>query len=606
MTFRNDIQGLRALAFLLVFIFHLNAAWIPGGFLGVDLFLVVSGFLITSILTAQLQRGKFSLFDFYRKRIIRIVPSYLVMLLFVLTVGAVVYMFVDIPALKYYIKNSLFFVSNRVFAEGESYFGAKLSENPVLHTWSLAVEMQFYLLFPLLVYCCRKYLVICFSLIIVTLTLYCSYRLYLQGDQNAMYFSLGARIPEFLIGGLAAVVFRKGLHLGRKVNVLVSSAALAVLFASAYFISSSSAFPGFLFLIPCTAAAALLVIEDSPVSKILSSKVLVKVGEYSYSLYLWHWPPMAFIRYKYESYELTFLQIFFITVFTVLMSWVSYRFVESVFRKKQRRFTVPLIGLVAAGLALLNYSLPTLTAGNSLPDYYVKPIVGRASHYEGKMETFGELEKNDGMLLIGDSNALMLKPFLNKIGQRAHFSFRTLTTNAFPALAGVSEEDSAPTQKEMYAWSQSLVAKTRAAVDEAEIIFLCAISYEEKPSVILAVDRLIKSLNPGQKLVLLSGFPVLDKNPLKINNAFVKNSAYQFKVKPRVENLRIMKDLARGKENVFIYDIAKSKIFSSAPYVNDTVSYYDNVHLNTFGSERLADDLEDDFLAFLNSIKNKK
>ncbi|MBS1549285.1 MAG: acyltransferase [Bacteroidetes bacterium] len=601
MLFRNDIQGLRAIAFLLVFIFHLNATWLPGGFLGVDLFFVISGYLITCILVQEEDQHRFSFLQFFQKRLFRIVPAYLFMLLFVVIAGAIVYLYVDIKSLKYYLKNSLFFISNTVFSNGESYFGAKLSENPLLHTWSLAIEMQFYLILPFLVHWFRKYLWQVFLMISIILIAYSSYNLYFLHAQTSMYFSLWARIPEFLIGGLFALWFKNGIDIGKKGNTILAIVSFLILLTCSFLISESSPFPGILAVIPCIASALLLVTKNHALSSFFSHKIMVKIGEYSYSLYLWHWPVMAFIRYKYETYDFSFGQIIFILFFTILMSYISYQFIESVFRKKSNRKSYSILATKTIVVGSLIYFLPHLTAQNKIDDFYTRPTMGLASHKEGIVERFGDVRKQDKILLIGNSNALMLKPFFDKIGKENGFSFRTLTSNAFPAIEGVSEKDANPKQKEMYAWSQSLIPKTKLEVEKAEIIFFCTTALDELPSVTQALKNFANHIRPDQKLVLMVGFPTLDKSPIRINNSFLKKSDYSFTVSPRWKDASIMQNIAKGKKNIFVYNVAKSSLFKSAPYAKDTIIYYDNGHLNTFGSLKLAESLEKDFMNFYNT-----
>src|SRR5690554_2131327 len=151
MQFRNDIQGLRALAFLFVFLFHLNPSWLPGGFIGVDIFFVISGYLITSILMHQKAKGTFSFLTFYEKRIKRIVPAHFIMLIFVLIAAYYVFLYNDITNLKDAALRTALFISNMLFAKGQSYFGVGLNDNPLLHTWSLSIEMQFYFILPIII-----------------------------------------------------------------------------------------------------------------------------------------------------------------------------------------------------------------------------------------------------------------------------------------------------------------------------------------------------------------------------------------------------------------------------------------------------------------------
>src|SRR5690606_23006763 len=208
MQFRNDIQGLRALAFLLVFIFHLNSSWLPGGFIGVDMFFVISGYLITSILMHQKAKGTFSFLTFYEKRIKRIVPAHFIMLIFVLISIYFVYLYYDIKTLRGSIVGSALFISNIVFARGQSYFGVGLNDNPLLHTWSLSIEMQFYFILPLIIiFIKNKYLPYVMGGLIILLTGYGTYEMVVNHATSSMYFSLLARMPEFFVGSLLSLIF---------------------------------------------------------------------------------------------------------------------------------------------------------------------------------------------------------------------------------------------------------------------------------------------------------------------------------------------------------------------------------------------------------------
>ena len=122
---------------------------------------------------------------------------------------------------------------------------------------------------------------------------------------------------------------------------------------------------------------------------------------------------------------------------------------------------------------------------------------------------------------------------------------------------------------------------------------------------ISAVNHLTSLIRKNQKLVLINGFPTLDSNPIRMNHSFVKTSNHEFQVMPKNRNAEIIHQIMKGKENVYYYDINKSKLFRKAPYINDTIMYYDNVHINTFGSEKLAKDLDGDFMKFLKMVRSK-
>jgi peptidoglycan/LPS O-acetylase OafA/YrhL len=150
-TFRYDIQGLRAIAVLAVLIFHINKEWLPGGFIGVDIFFVISGYLITSIILEQKEANRFSFINFYISRIRRIVPAYYALIFVVMLAVSFQYIPTDINIISSSFKNAILFNGNNYFKRLDTYFGASASENPLLHTWTLAVEMQFYLFLPIII-----------------------------------------------------------------------------------------------------------------------------------------------------------------------------------------------------------------------------------------------------------------------------------------------------------------------------------------------------------------------------------------------------------------------------------------------------------------------
>lgn len=209
MNFRPDIQGLRAIAVLAVIIFHLNPAWLPGGFVGVDIFLVISGYLIASILLHKKAGQHYSLpatlAYFYSSRLKRIVPAYYTLLIGVSLVAAVLFLPADFTLYQDGLKAAAWFNSNNYFAGFGDYFAPANHEQPLLHTWSLAVEIQFYLIAPLIFLLVAKHhLKWLLPTGIFVLTAFAEYRLQ-SGIEQATYYSLLARLPAFLLGGCIAL-----------------------------------------------------------------------------------------------------------------------------------------------------------------------------------------------------------------------------------------------------------------------------------------------------------------------------------------------------------------------------------------------------------------
>lgn len=302
MRYRVDIQGLRAVAFLLVFIFHLNKDWLPGGFIGVDIFFVISGFLITTIVLNDISKGSFSIFSFYAKRIKRLFPAYLVMVFFTAIICGCFYLYADIFNLRKWTLSALVFLSNFVFAKEDSYFGVKGAENPLLHTWSLAVEMQFYIFLPLvLLYIRRKFLTYFFVAIAIILSSIVTYVLF-DTNNEAIYYSLFSRIPEFFVGCFFSII-NQNINKNRLYLKILNYFAVFLIAVFSFLYNDSYLFPGFIALIPCIATGIILISDEkSFLNKLLSNRAVVYVGILSYSLYLWHWPIMAFVRYVNDKY----------------------------------------------------------------------------------------------------------------------------------------------------------------------------------------------------------------------------------------------------------------------------------------------------------------
>lgn len=604
MLFRNDIQGIRGLAFLLVFIFHLNYSWLPGGFIGVDIFFVISSFLMTSIIIEQKDRGAFSFYDFYLRRLKRIFPAYLFFIIITAAVGFFIYLDRDFWMFQKSVVTSATFISNILFSRGDSYFGSRLEDNPFLHTWSLSIEMQFYLLLPLiLVFIKRKYLKAVILLLIIVLTAYTDISMYITNETSSKYFSLPARIPEFLVGSFFSIRFKNKINLGRTGNNIISSLSLVILLLSTFLIDKNTFFPGTAALIPTIATAGLLVIDDNFISDFFAGKIPVYIGETSYSLYLWHWPVIAFIRYYNDDYTLSGAEVFFVCILTFVLARFSYLFIENYFRKKDNSEFYRYAGLGSFLLILLTLFLPKIAVINKVPEVYTAPSLGIKSHDLKKIEVFGDKNsKNNKILLIGDSHALALKPFLDYIGKRNDFSFTTITTSGLPALRGVKKSEIPSYGMKFYNFSQQFVNITEQNINKNKIILINCSSFIGPESIYQSVKKMADTLKPGQKMIVFGTFPSVDRDPVKINRDFIKKTSRKFKVSVREDNKAALKQLAETNKNVYFYDLSKSKVFKDAPFYKDTLMYYNRTHINDYGSVSLSKDLEKDFMSFFTPI----
>lgn len=605
MGFRNDIQGLRALAFLFVFFFHLKPEWLKGGYIGVDMFFVISGYLISSIILHQVQNSKFSIKSFYEKRIKRIVPAYFSMLILVSVVGYFVYLPSDAGTLRGTLFRSALFISNMLFANGESYFGAQSHENPLLHTWSLAIEMQFYLFLPLIfIVLNRNTLPYVIAILTVCLVGYSSWEIYFNQAKTSMYFSLLARIPEFFIGTLFSFVSSRNIKFSKALGTTICLIGLIGLIASAFVLTADSNFPGVLSLIPSISTGLLLICTDNLVSSFFSSKPMVQIGEWSYSLYLWHWPIMAFMRYKMIDFGL--LESIFIIIITFVLSYLSYSFIENKFRKFDNRRFIKFFSPIIAAMVVFAYFLPVYANTKKLDSLYVQPSFGMRSHHKPFVETLGSDNKsssvNKRILLIGNSHALMTKPFLNYIGEKKGFSFNTITTSAYPAIKGIDRNEVPIKDYKSFETSLSLIPLTEEEIINNDIVIFNMHNFCSIPSIKFAMIELIESLRPNQKLILLKTFPILDTDPLRVNYNIKKIGDYDFGIINNSCSRKLIDELVDSYDNVYSFDLQKSKVFDTPAFYMDTLAYYDQGHINTYASIEMGKDLYFDFSNFLLSI----
>jgi len=607
MQYRPDIQGLRALAVLLVFIFHLNPSWLGGGFIGVDVFFVISGFLVSSIILHKKEKGTFRFFDFYVGRIKRIMPLFLVLLIFVGVVGAWVYVWVDILHLRKTMMMAGIFNSNNYFAHLDTYFGASNQENPLLHTWTLSIEMQFYLLLPLfLLFIQKRYLLTVSLVLVFGLLGYSFYSSVYLNQQSEMYFSLLARIPEFLIGTLFAIraAFIQKI-IGKHQNRVAWLALIGILACGIGF-SEQTVFPGLWVLIPCICTGILLVTTTSQVNAWFTTKVMVHLGELSYAIYLWHWAIMAFVRYYNMNVELTAFQMIGVTALTYGLSWWSYTYVENVFRTYSNKvFYVRFIGLgllflfAGAGIYRFNqYLFP-------IPKYYATPTFGMDSHDDTFVDAgpYGQEVKQqpDSICLIGDSHALVYKGVLDEIGKNNNFSFWSITNNKYPMIPHIAPGDF---DKEAdYQQYEKLIQEFEYVRKKSKIIFLASAWLAEVTSLEAAFVSLVESLEPDQRLIILGDYPKLDRNPIRATRDFVcKENSDEIQVIESEEPQYILDAIKNNPNQVLYFQFDFDKALT-LPYFNDTLGYYDEGHLNDYGSRKIGDLMEKDFMSFLDCAR---
>ena len=359
MKYRAEIDGLRALAVLPVILFHAGFEWFSGGFVGVDVFFVISGYLITTIIISEMAEGKFSIVNFYERRARRILPA----LFFVIIASFPLFYF------SYYgnyfteyvksIAATATFTSNIFFWLNSNYFSLGSEIKPLLHTWSLAVEEQYYILFPIFLMFTWR-LGIKWVLILLSIVFFISLgvaQLGAYNSPNAAFFLLPTRGWELLVGVFAAFYLKQNMYLKSLfLNQILSLLGLGMIVYSIIAFDESTPFPSLYALIP-TIGTGLIILSSTKqtvVHSLLGSKVLVGLGLISYSAYLWHQPLLAALAFNMPFEERYFYKILVILI-TLALAYLSYKFIEGPFRNKyqiskQNIFIFAIVGSISLTL----------------------------------------------------------------------------------------------------------------------------------------------------------------------------------------------------------------------------------------------------------------
>jgi peptidoglycan/LPS O-acetylase OafA/YrhL len=433
LIYRNEIDGLRALAVLPVILFHAGFSFFRGGFIGVDIFFVISGFLITSVILDQINNNHFSFIDFYIRRARRIIPAFYFVLLFSLFFSSLWLMPSDMKSFSKSIQFSVASLANIFFYRDSGYFSAASELKPLLHTWSLSIEEQFYWIFPFFLFFSSKHLNKKFFLFLTLFFLSFIFSVYKE-SQNAdiAFFSSLARSWELLLGVLAALsqyhfrsFFSRVSPLGRQ--ALNICGILFILIPICFF-NNKLAYPSFYILIPTLGTAILLIYcnSDSLVSKLLSNPILTSIGLASYSIYLWHQPLFAFARHASLS-EPSFMFLIFLAVLSILIGFISWYFIEKPFRDKKRVSNLVFLYLflgfssIFIAYSCLDYKNKSFLAGriSNLQEIEIQSLKDKVKVDDSffkktvslgifKLSFFGNLDSKNVVAIYGDSHAGVL------------------------------------------------------------------------------------------------------------------------------------------------------------------------------------------------------
>lgn len=473
--YRPDIDGLRAIAVLSVVLYHFHKPLVPGGFVGVDIFFVISGFLITRNIWGEMLSGRFCFSEFYLRRIRRIAPAFLVMTAITVVAGSLLLLPADLLALARSALWGTFSLANVYFWRhlDTSYFAESSDQVPMLHTWSLGVEEQFYFFWPALLIVAslvsRKRLTAVLLALLICVGSFVCAELSNVAAQKFAYYMLPARAGELMVGALLAIWQTSGMGIyqdrpaPRWLAELLAVCGFGLIAFALVHLDDTSAFPGINALYPCVGTGLLILaggMQSVLVRLLLTPRPMVLIGLVSYSLYLWHWPVLAFIRYFYGVVD--GWHAWFAAVAIAVLSFLSYRFVEL----PARRYRAPAVRQVAwlyavpsmliAGFAALTIGTGGFKSLIESSDVYRSGLAETEPaykfHYNCQLSYFDGHILDDSrcvigpdavkateqpkILLWGDSEAAHYVGVLGQLAQTEGFSFRNATLSSCPPVFG--------------------------------------------------------------------------------------------------------------------------------------------------------------------------
>lgn len=487
-SYRPDIDGLRAIAVLSVVAYHIDATLLPGGFTGVDIFFVISGYLITTILKRDLVAERFSIAEFYRRRLLRIGPAYLAVTVATLLAGSVLLLPEDMRALATSAGWSALAVPNVYFwlHLDDGYFATATNQVPLLHLWSLGVEEQFYVLWPLMLMLLGKWFgwrrALLWSVALIAAGSFLVGHYAAMSAPSFAYYMLPARAGELLVGGVLALRGGAGsgtVKVGAGWSELMVLCGFGLIAWGLFGLDGESIFPGFNALYPTVGAA--LVIQGGTgtlprVATFLRWRPIVFIGLISYSLYLWHWPVLAFIRYSATTLSPA-MEIVALAIMLVA-AYGSYRWVEVPFRHGRpsqlvRRhalasFAVFVLLIGSGAFALTRFADIREADVVAKHDAELSALKERmkaafAYRYNCQKSTFqeklvqashcvvgdpGAVKRGEvPALLIGDSNAAHYIGVLGAIAESEGFAFRNLSVSSCPPVFPRGHKYGKPTDR---------------------------------------------------------------------------------------------------------------------------------------------------------------
>ncbi|EMP4351380.1 acyltransferase [Proteus mirabilis] len=601
--FRADINGLRAIAVLSVMFFHFNQELVPGGFAGVDVFFVISGFLMTSIIFRGLESNNFSLWSFLKARARRIVPALITIILIVLALGYLFFEPLTYQLVGKHGFSSLLFISNITYANEAGYFDADSFSKLFLHTWSLSVEWQFYIVYPIILLILSKLLSISTlkKIVVISAIISFIFCIYLSSvNKTLSYFMIYTRGWEMLLGGIA---FLFPLSTTDNKKRIIEIVGLILIITSFFIFSNSDNWPSYNALLPVFGAYLCIISNNE--KTLLSNYAFQKIGLWSYSIYLIHWPFIVF--FKKINIETSIFTYF---ISTILLAFITYSVIE---KRRNYKYGLLLCWLLSVSLS---YYISIDGIGNRVDEKYRltkeefhKKYYGGTKITQGSIIQYFDMKDTDkpDFIISGDS---FMRQYMNSIRHQKLKSIGIFKDGCFITPNLISLKDEFNDQRCIMRYNNFILAmkthpKTDVIISQAWDSYKIYSRSTQKEIKSNVEERIINDINEIIKIggvdrnyfiigrpqrSNISTFECLARHNLPIWKLAKSCDKY---MDQKVLNINIkLNEFANNKNNVIFIDpneiLCKNGKCLLLNDDNEPI-YSDNSHMSLFGSDIVID-----------------
>lgn len=614
--FRTDINGLRAYAVILVVLFHFKVLGFSAGFLGVDIFFVISGYLMSKIIIEKMINKKFSFSDFYLARATRIVPALLFLVLVLSVLGWFIFIPEDFKNFAKDAKYSLMFLSNDLYyRQAGDYFAVNAHDKVLLHTWSLSVEWQFYIIFPILIFLYFKTIqnskhLGLFLLLLFTISL-CLCIYISPKDSIFAFFKLPTRAWELIAGGLTYYYFRQ-YNPSSKIKIGIEVFGFMLILISLIVFNNKTLWPSFYALLPVIGTICILIANHQK-SIFTQAKIIQHIGSASYSIYLWHWP-IAFLL-GYYLIEQNTITVGLAIGLSLILGWLSYKYIETtrslIVRLKPRYGYILLLGSIGLLYPVYGYiaqdgvksrasqfylthseKIEMPKTSNGWCFYNVKDDPSLVVGSKGLQCHIASKQVNaKSALLFGDSFAGHNIPFWHNLGQKLNLNINAITTNwCYPSVNKDFTGD-----KNSTAYQQCLINRNylKTHLDQYDVfIFAGRWSDVVKQNQQNNFEELLQLVEQQHKKVIVMAEPYAFDNNISLlyKRAMWLNQGFNLDrylnnpkaVEQKVAN-KIITDMTKRHSNILL--LTQTDLFKPDQMATkDTPYSLDGRHLSIFGS----------------------